>query len=72
MPVHHGAPQGAPIWIDLTTSDPDRAQEFYGAVFGWTFDVRGTRIRRLRRHREGRPPGGRHDAQRPGLADDAV
>jgi len=37
MPVHHGAPQGAPIWIDLTTSDPDRAQDFYGAVFGWTF-----------------------------------
>jgi uncharacterized protein len=41
MPVRRGAPLGAPIWIDLTTSDPDRAQEFYGAVFGWTFASAG-------------------------------
>ena len=38
MPVRETAPLGAPIWIDLTTSDLDAAQEFYGAVFGWTFD----------------------------------
>ncbi|MFN8033623.1 MAG: VOC family protein [Mycobacterium sp.] len=41
MPIRHGAPHGAPIWIDLTTSDLDRAQEFYGAVFGWTFTPAG-------------------------------
>lgn len=34
-------PLGAPIWIDLATSDLARAQRFYGAVFGWTFDVGG-------------------------------
>lgn len=28
---------GAPCWIDLMTSDPDKAKSFYGALFGWTF-----------------------------------
>jgi predicted enzyme related to lactoylglutathione lyase len=32
---------GAPIWIDLTSSDVERSQEFYGAVFGWTFEAAG-------------------------------
>lgn len=34
-------PLGAPIWIDLATSDLARAQRFYGAVLGWTFEVGG-------------------------------
>lgn len=29
------APLGAPSWIDLMTSDTDRAREFYGGLFGW-------------------------------------
>lgn len=41
MPAPHDAPLGAPCWIDLTTSDVDRAQEFYGTVFGWTFESAG-------------------------------
>ena len=41
MPVRHGAPLGAPCWIDLTSSDLGRAQDFYGAVFGWTFESAG-------------------------------
>lgn len=41
MPVRHDAPLGAPAWIDLATSDLDRAQQFYGAVFGWTFESAG-------------------------------
>jgi predicted enzyme related to lactoylglutathione lyase len=41
VPVRKSAPLGAPTWIDLTTSDIDRAQEFYGAVFGWTFESAG-------------------------------
>ncbi len=41
MPARHDAPLGAPCWIDLTTSDVDRAQDFYGAVFGWTFESGG-------------------------------
>jgi len=27
---------GAPIWIDLMTTDPAKSQAFYGALFGWT------------------------------------
>ncbi|OBI15816.1 hydroxylase [Mycobacterium sp. E2327] len=41
MPIRDGAPLGAPCWIDLTTSDLDRAQDFYGTVFGWTFESAG-------------------------------
>jgi predicted enzyme related to lactoylglutathione lyase len=41
VPVRKSAPLGAPIWIDLLTSDLDRAQRFYGTVFGWTFESAG-------------------------------
>lgn len=30
------APIGAPCWIDLATSDPDRSTAFYTELFGWT------------------------------------
>lgn len=41
MPIRDSAPLGAPCWIDLTTSDVARAQDFYGTVFGWTFNAAG-------------------------------
>lgn len=41
MPTRHGAPVGAPTWIDLATSDLERAKQFYGTVFGWTFEAAG-------------------------------
>lgn len=41
MPIRDSAPLGAPCWIDLTTSDVARAQDFYGTVFGWTFESAG-------------------------------
>lgn len=41
MPTRHGAPLGAPTWIDLMSSDLDRAQDFYGTVFGWSFESAG-------------------------------
>jgi uncharacterized protein len=29
----------APItWFELHTAEPERTKEFYGSVFGWTFD----------------------------------
>jgi uncharacterized protein len=37
MPTRDSAPLGAPVWIDLSSSDPQRAKDFYGQVFGWTF-----------------------------------
>lgn len=35
MPASKPAPSGAPCWIDLYTSDPDRAAAFYAEIFGW-------------------------------------
>ncbi len=32
---------GVPNWVELTTPDLRAAQEFYGALFGWTFDDAG-------------------------------
>jgi predicted enzyme related to lactoylglutathione lyase len=37
--VTENQPDGTPTWIDLGIPDLDRAMEFYGALFGWQFDV---------------------------------
>lgn len=36
MPTRETPPIGAPCWIDLMTSDTDRARTFYSQLFGWT------------------------------------
>ncbi|MFI5611134.1 VOC family protein [Amycolatopsis sp. NPDC051903] len=36
--VDTNQPLGTPTWLDLAVPDLARAQAFYGAVFGWTFD----------------------------------
>lgn len=41
MPRVDAAPFGAPCWIDLFTSDPERSQDFYGQLFGWTAETGG-------------------------------
>ena len=33
--------EGAFCWADLLTKDRDRAVDFYGALFGWSFDKEG-------------------------------
>lgn len=33
--TEYSAPLGAPIWFDLTSSDPEAAAEFYQQIFGW-------------------------------------
>ena len=30
---------GLPSWLELITTDPGAATEFYGQLFGWTFEV---------------------------------
>ena len=35
MPLRETAPIGAPCWVDLFTSDPDRSRAFYTELFGW-------------------------------------
>ena len=41
MPKPDSFPKGAPCWVDLLTSDPDRSRVFYGELFGWTFKEAG-------------------------------
>ena len=41
MPQRDAAPIGAPCWVDLYTSDPDRSIAFYGDLFGWTAESAG-------------------------------
>jgi predicted enzyme related to lactoylglutathione lyase len=36
MPTRETAPNGAPCWVDLMTSDHARARDFYCQLFGWT------------------------------------
>jgi len=36
VPKRDTAPIGAPVWIDLFTSDPDKSRAFYGELMGWT------------------------------------
>jgi predicted enzyme related to lactoylglutathione lyase len=42
MPERDGFPAGVPAWIDTTQPDVDAALAFYGGLFGWQFDERGT------------------------------
>lgn len=35
----HAKPPGTPTWTDLTAPDAEAARAFYGAVFGWTYDI---------------------------------
>ncbi|MGH9004642.1 MAG: VOC family protein, partial [Acidimicrobiia bacterium] len=34
MPTRDSAPLGAPCWIDLFTSDTEKAKTFYGELLG--------------------------------------
>jgi predicted enzyme related to lactoylglutathione lyase len=36
MPRRDTAPTGAPCWVELDTSEPDRSRSFYTQLFGWT------------------------------------
>ena len=37
-------PTGTPTWLDLGIPDPERAREFYGALFGWEFEDYGPEV----------------------------
>lgn len=57
--------QGRWIWAELFTSDVAEAKAFYGTVFGWQFETRGTREKPyILAVNEGRPVAGmlRHPA----------
>jgi uncharacterized protein len=37
--VTQNQPEGTPTWIDLGIPDLERAMVFYGALFGWEFEI---------------------------------
>ena len=41
MPTRDLAPAGAPCWVDLFTTEPEKTKPFYAALFGWTVDEAG-------------------------------
>jgi hypothetical protein len=41
VPTRDEAPIGAPCWIELGTSNPDKSRTFYGELFGWTSEQAG-------------------------------
>jgi len=41
MPAADTAPIGAPVWFELSSTDPTAAQAFYAGVFGWTAEEMG-------------------------------
>jgi uncharacterized protein len=41
MSERNGYPQGTPCWADLASSDVEGSRAFYGALFGWDWDVVG-------------------------------
>jgi predicted enzyme related to lactoylglutathione lyase len=41
MPERTSYDPGTPSWVDLGTSDPEAAKEFYGGLFGWEWEYAG-------------------------------
>ncbi len=41
MPQREVAPIGAPCWVDLLTSEPEKSKAFYGELFGWQAESAG-------------------------------
>ena len=41
MSERDGYIPGVPCWVDTNQADPAKAAEFYGELFGWTFEGEG-------------------------------
>jgi predicted enzyme related to lactoylglutathione lyase len=66
VPKRDSAPIGAPCWVDLFTSDPEKTQRFYGELFGWTVEDPGPEYGGyVNFHKDGVPVAGcmRNDGQ---------
>jgi len=70
MPFRTATTPGAPIWVDLQSSDPARMRDFYAEVFGWTYQVFGPEFGNyvMFRHRD-RDVAGMGGKQQPDLPD---
>lgn len=45
MPPRETAPLGAPCWMELVSSDPEKSKDFYAELFGWTAQDGGKEYR---------------------------
>ena len=68
MTIRTSVPTGAPIWVDLLSSDVEASEAFYGGLLGWTFEepnpefggyrnaqLRGERVAGLMQNQPGEP-----------------
>lgn len=70
MPDYTPIPAGAPAWIDLASSSPTASREFYGSLFGWTFESTPEEFGGyINAHKDGHQVAGIVQAQDGGVAD---
>lgn len=64
MPTRDGYPEGVPSWVDLSTTDVERAKTFYEMLFGWSIEQAGSEsMPYWMAYRNGRPAAGMGPAQ---------
>jgi predicted enzyme related to lactoylglutathione lyase len=64
LPTRDGYREGVPSWVDLSTTDPERARAFYEALFGWDVEEAGTDSTPYwMAYQKGRPAAGMGPAQ---------
>lgn len=64
MPTRDGYPEGVPSWVDLSTTDVERARGFYETLFGWNIEqAESESMPYWMAHQKGRPAAGMGPAQ---------
>lgn len=70
MPDRETIPAGIPCWIDLMSSDPEKAQAFYAGLFGWTAEASGEEYGNyVTFSKDGHPVAGMARNEQPGQPD---
>ena len=73
MPIRDSAPPGAPVWIDLASSNPQLVKSFYAQLFGWTFEESGEEFGHyINFFKDGQHIAGLMQNQQPGAPDSWV
>ena len=68
MPTRDGYLQGIPCWVDLATTDLDRASAFYGSLFDWELEPSVDGSGYYMAMREGMPAAGVAKLTEPGMS----
>jgi predicted enzyme related to lactoylglutathione lyase len=73
VPIRDSAPPGAPVWIDLASSNPQLVKSFYAQLFGWTFEESGEEFGHyINFFKDGQHIAGLMQNQQPGAPDSWV